>query len=505
MAIFLEYFLLFIALYFLTSHFLNKIHNLPPSPFPTLPIIGHLYLLKKPLHRTLSKISARYGPILLLRFGSRNVLLVSSPSAAEECLTNQNDVVFANRPRFLAGKHLGYNYTSLPWAPHGDHWRNLRRISAVEILSTHRLQMMSSIRADEVRRMIQQLYKNTDEKVEMKSCFFELTLNVLMRMIAGKRYYGEDVTEVEAAREFREIVSETFLLGGATNMLDFLPVLKWVGFKGIEKKMKVLHGKRDGFIQSLIEESRKEMKSRDGCGDEGRKKTMIEVLLTLKQTEPEYYTDKVIKSLILVILTAGTDTSSGTMEWALSLLVNNPQVLKKEQKEIDDHVGYDRLIDESDLSKLPYLHSIVMETLRMYPGGPMLVPHEASTECTVGGYKIPCGTILMINMWAIQNDLKIWTDPRTFKPERFEGFEGERDGFKLMPFGSGRRSCPGEGLAVRMVALALGSVIQCFEWERIGEEMVDMTEGQGLTLPKAHPLWAKCRPRSTMLNLLRQI
>lgn len=353
--------------------------------------------------------------------------------------------------------------------------------------------------------MIRQLYKNTDEKVEMKSCFFELTLNVLMRMIAGKRYYGEDVTEVEAAREFREIVSETFRLGGATNMLDFLPVLKWVGFKGIEKKMKVLHGKRDRFIQSLIEESRKEMKSRDGCGDEGRKKTLIEVLLTLEQTEPEYYTDKVIKSLMLTILTAGTDTSSGTMEWALSLLVNNPQVLKKAQKEIDNHVGYDRLIDESDLSKLPYLHSIVMETLRMYPGGPMLVPHEASTECMVGGYNIPRGTILMINMWAIQNDPKIWTDPRTFKPERFDGFEGERDGFKLMPFGSGRRSCPGEGLAARMVALALGSVIQCFEWERIGEEMVDMTEGQGLTLPKAHPLWAKCRPRSTMLNLLRQI
>lgn len=206
-----------------------------------------------------------------------------------------------------------------------------------------------------------------------------------------------------------------------------------------------------------------------------------------------------------VLLTAGTDTSVGTMEWALSLLLNHPSVLKKAQNEIDNYLGQTRLVNESDIANLPYLRCIINETLRMYPAVPLLVPHESSEACTVGGYRIPGRTMLMVNQWAIQRDPKLWVEPEKFKPERFEGLEGSRDGFKLMPFGSGRRGCPGEGLALRVVGLALGSLIQCFDWERISEEMIDMTEGPGLTLPKAQPLVAKCRPRPSMANLISQI
>ncbi|KAF8377608.1 hypothetical protein HHK36_030990 [Tetracentron sinense] len=502
-----SYFLIFLSLFLLTKHVLHKSKNLPPSPL-SLPFLGHLYLLKKPLHRTLATISAQHGPILFLRFGSRPVLLVSSPSAAEECFT-KNDIVFANRPRLLAGKHLGYNFTSLAWAPYGDHWRNLRRITALEIFSSNRLQMFSGIRSDEVRSMIQRLVRGCSsdggfKMVEMKSVFFELTLNIMMRMIAGKRYYGENVgeSESEGARKFREIVTETFHLGGATNIGDFLPVLKWVGFKGMEKPLMRLQEKRDGFMQELIEEHRR-MRSKFSDGE--RKKTMIDVLLSLQETEPEYYTDQIIRGIMLVLLSAGTDTSSGTMEWALSLLLNNPEVLEKAQDEIDLRVGQERLLDESNMAVLPYLHSIINETLRMYPAGPLLVPHESSEGCIVGGFNVPRGTMLLANMWAIHNDPKVWAEPKKFKPERLEGLEGRRDGFKFMPFGSGRRGCPGEGLAERVVGLALGSLIQCFEWQRVGEELVDMTEGTGLTLPKAHPLEAKCRLRPTMVNLISQL
>ena len=206
-----------------------------------------------------------------------------------------------------------------------------------------------------------------------------------------------------------------------------------------------------------------------------------------------------------VLLSAGTDTSSGTMEWALSLLLNNPQILKKAQNEIDKVVGHDRLIDESDVAKLPYLQCIIRETMRMHPAGPLLVPHESSEDCVVGGFQIPRGTMLLVNMWVIQNDPKIWDDATKFKPERFGGFEGVRDGFKLLPFGSGRRSCPGEGLAMRMVGLTLGSLLQCFDWVGVSKEMVDMTEGTGLSMSKAQPLLAKCNPRPSMVNLLSQI
>lgn len=179
---------LLLAFYIITKHFLRKFHNHPPAPFLTFPIIGHLYLFKKPLQRSLAKISDRYGPVLLLQFGSRKVLLVSSPAGAEECFT-KNDVVFANRPHLMAGKHLGYNFTSLAWSSYGDHWRNLRRITSVEMFSTHRLQMLHGIRVDEVKSMVKRINSSAmaEKSVDMKSMFFELMLNVMMRTIAGKR------------------------------------------------------------------------------------------------------------------------------------------------------------------------------------------------------------------------------------------------------------------------------------------------------------------------------
>ncbi|OVA01009.1 Cytochrome P450 [Macleaya cordata] len=408
--------------------------------------------------------------------------------------------------------------------------------------------MFSNIRADEVRSMIRRLIGSRSSidggyyeyrTVDMKSTFTELTLNIMMRMIAGKRYYGRDDDQLEEvrdhdeldheARRFREILKDTMALSVATNIGDFNGVLRWVGyyFFGAEKEMVRLKEKRDEFMQELIEQRRRLLtkssrssspeESSGGDDDDdddddqgGRKRekmTMIDVLLSLQRNEPDCYTDHMIRGVIGVLISAGTDTSAGTMEWAMSLLLNNPDVLKKAQTEIDAQVGRDRTVNESDLIKLPYLHAIIIETLRMYPAGPLLSPHESSEECTIGGFRIPRGTMLLVNVWAIQNDPELWDEPSKFKPERFEGVEGgSREGFKLMPFGSGRRGCPGEGLAMRVVGLALGSLIQCLDWERVNwDDMVDMTEGSGLALPKAQPLEAMCRPRLNMLNLLSQL
>ncbi|CAN4115141.1 unnamed protein product [Withania somnifera] len=503
------YILIFIFLYLLKNHFFRKYKKLPPSPYISLPILGHLYLLKKPLHKTLAKISEKHGPLLFLRFGSRPILLVSSPSLAEECFT-KNDLVFANRPKLLAGKHLGYNYTTLVWDSYGQHWRNLRRIATLEILSTQRIRMFADIRRDEIRSLLQRLARGKTSGgdsymnvVDMKAALFEMTLNILMMMIAGKQYYGGYGMKLEQSRRFKEIVTETFQLSGATNIGDFIPLLKWIGVNKLEDKTKLLKEKRDKFMQDLIEEHKK---SKKGSSLEQKNNTMIDVLLSLQDSEPDYYKDEVIRGMAIVMLTAGTDTTASTMEWALSLLLNNPEALKKAQKEIDSHIGgSSRLLDDSDLAQLPYLNGIINETLRMCPAGPFIVPHESSDECVVGGFRVPRGTMLLVNLWAIQNDAKVWEEPNEFKPERFSDFKGQRDGFRLIPFGYGRRGCPGENLAMHVAGLALGSLIQCFEWERISEELVDMSGGPGLTTPKAIPLLAKCRPRHNIVNLLAQL
>ncbi|CAN1274266.1 Cytochrome P450 81Q32 [Linum perenne] len=481
----------------------RRCSNLPPSP-PSLPLIGHLHLLKEPIHRTLQTLSTKHGPIYFLSMGVRNVVVVSSPSLVEECF-NKNDVVFANRPFLVAGKILNYNYTTVGAAPYGPHWRDLRRLTSVEMLSTARLNSSLNIRQEEVRLLIRNLFNKVSggsgsgsgNLVEMKTRLSGLSMNVVMRMVAGKRYFGTEEKEGEdEGKRFQDVISEVFVLSGASNPADFLPMLRWVvDLKGMEKRMWNVLAKFDGFFQGLIDERRKK--------DYSIGKTMIDSFLRLQESDPKTYSDDIIKGQVMTMITAGTDTAAATMEWAMSLLLNHPHILTKARVELDYVVGNNRLVDESDYPKLPYLQSIISETLRLYPVAPLLVPHNSSEDCIIGGYDIPKGTMLMANAWAIHRDPNVWDDPTTFRPERHLGMTD--DACKLIPFGMGRRACPGAGLANRVVSLALGALIQCFEWDRLGVELLDMSEGQGLTMPKAKPLEALCRARECMGDVLETI
>lgn len=210
--------------------------------------------------------------------------------------------------------------------------------------------------------------------------------------------------------------------------------------------------------------------------------------------------------MLQAVISAGTDTSSITLEWAISLLLNHPEVLKKVRAEIDSKVEPGHLIDDMDLVKLPYLQNVVNETLRLYPTAPLLLPHSSSEDCSVGGFDIPRGTTVLVNAWALHRDPMIWEEATKFKPERFEGLEvKEGEGFKFVPFGVGRRACPGAALAMKIVLLTLGGLIQCFEWEMVDGKKVDMNQGSGVTMPKSKPLEIIFRSRPTMINLLSQL
>lgn len=195
------------------------------------------------------------------------------------------------------------------------------------------------------------------------------------------------------------------------------------------------------------------------------------------------------------MILAGTDTVTGTLEWTMSNLLNHPEVLKKAKTEIDTKIGLERLVDESDIKDLPCLQNIVSETLRLYPVAPTLLPHVASEDCMVAGYDVPRGTVLLVNVWAMHRDPSIWENPEMFKPERFEN---EKEKQKVLSFGIGRRSCPGVGLTHRLVSLALGSMVQCFEWERIGEECIETREIP--MMRPATPLLAMCKARPIVHN-----
>ncbi|KAL6216652.1 hypothetical protein ACLB2K_009873 [Fragaria x ananassa] len=483
----------------------RKYKNLPPSP-PCLPVIGHLHLLRQPIHRTLQSLSAKYGKIQLLRWGSRRVVLISSPLIVEECFT-KHDIAFSNRPFLLAGKHFHYNYTTVAVAPYGDLWRNLRRMMSLEIFSSSRMALFSSITRQEVRLLLDQISRSCSSgmtKVELKSKCINLPFNVMTMMIVGKRYYGEDVGEAEEAKNFREAIRDAMELNSSANLGDFLPFLQWGDVSGLEKKMVRVMAKMDSFLQAMVSDRRETLSSncdQNKGGGEVRK-LLIDNLLLLQLTEPDLYTDEIIKGIILALLAAGTETDSTTLEWAMSLLLNHPDQLDQVRAEIDIKIGQGRLLDEQDLPNLNHLQNVINETLRLYPPVPLLGVREASADCVVGGFDMPCGTMMLINAWAIHRDPELWHEPTQFKPERFEGWSGEGpQGYRLIPFGGGRRGCPGAGLANRLIALVLGSLIQAFEWERISEEKVDMSEGLGLTMPKIKPLEALCKPRPLMQKL----
>nr|QNS29936.1 cytochrome P450 [Nothapodytes nimmoniana] len=475
------YALLLIFLIFIIKHVFQRNRNLPPSP-PSLPILGHLHLLKNPLlHRTLQSLSNKYGPITYFHFGAVPILNVASPSVAEQCFTT-HDFVFSNRPKTFVMEE--FDSRSVGFSSNSDRWRNLRRVTATQFFSPAIINLHNSSRADEVRFIAKKLFEGSSNggfwKVDLTALFTEFSFNVLSKMIAGKRW----------SWSYKVFDQQTLM-----TMVDYVPILRWVGYsKKLGESIADVREMRNEIAQEQIDDVRQSAK--------GLKTTVIEALLSLQEAE---FCDESIKRLLQSMYAAGTDTSARTLEWTMSLLLNHPEEVKKARNEINDHVKVDRLLEDSDLPKLPYLRCIVNETLRLFPVAPLLLPHFSSKDCVIDGFLIPRETTLLVNVWAIHRDPKVWEEPNKFKPERFRGIQSGREGYKFIPFGMGRRACPGASLAIRLVSLMLGTLIQCFDWERIGSDLVDLEENGGLTIPKAKPLEAMCRPLPPKVTLLSQL
>ncbi|KAJ4716416.1 Cytochrome P450 protein [Melia azedarach] len=367
------------------------------------------------LHRTLGQMADKYGKAFLIRLGIHQALVISSWEVAKECFTT-NDMVFSTRPKSLAVKIMGYDHAIIGFAPYGPYWRHVRKLVTVELLSNHRLQLLKHIRDTEVKAFIKELYKqwvkNGGLAVEMKERFGDLAMNIIVRMIAGKRYFGSGTTaHDQESRQCQKALGDFLNLVGLFLASDNVPFLGWLDVvKGYTSKMKRTARELDTVLGSWVEEHRQKRVNRSINEEE---QDFIHVMLSIMDDDESSIAEAntVIKATCLSLILGGNDTTVVTLTWALSLLLNNRDVLKKAQDEINVHVGKHRQVEESDIRNLIYLQAIVKETLRLYPALPLSAQREAMEDCTIAGFHIPAGTQLLVNLWKMHHDPSIRENP----------------------------------------------------------------------------------------------
>jgi cytochrome P450 len=262
--------------------------------------------------------------------------------------------------------------------------------------------------------------------------------------------------------------------------------------------MKKINKEFDQIVEKIIKDHEHDMIK------DPNHKDFIDVLLSLmdqpmdpNDEEQEHVIDRTnIKAIILDMIAASLDSSSTTIEWAMSELLRNPNVMKNLQNELENVVGLNNKVKENDFEKLPYLNMVLKETFRLHPSGPLLTPRECLKDVTIDGYYIKKNSRIIINAWALGRDSEFWTNNcDTFYPERFVTSNVDFRGhdFQLIPFGSGRRGCPGIQLGLNTVSLVVAQLVHCFDWELpfgMSPSDLDMTEKFGLSMPRCNPLLA---------------
>uniref|UniRef100_A0ACD5VYS8 Uncharacterized protein n=1 Tax=Avena sativa TaxID=4498 RepID=A0ACD5VYS8_AVESA len=479
--------------------------QLPPSP-RGLPVLGHLHVLGSLPHHALRSLAAAHGPVLLLRLGRVPTVLVSSAAAAEEVMRTR-DLAFASRPRSAMAERLLYG-RDVAFAPYGEYWRQARRVCVVHLLSPLRTLSFRRVREEEAAALVDRV-----RAAGAGGAVFDLCdlLIVYANMVVSRAAFGDDSARGlygggDKGRALRKVFADFTGLLGTAPVGELVPWLGWLdAVRGTEGKIRRTFEALDGLLEKVIDDHRRRRQSSRQTGDGGVNvdghRDFVDVLLDVNETDKDagIRLDAIeIKAIILDMFAAGTDTTSTAMEWAIAELVTHPNSMRKLQDEIRAVVGVtEHAVTEDHLDRLRYLKAVVKETLRLHPPVPLLVPREPPNDAEILGHHIPARTQVVINAWAIGRDPVTWDRAEEFVPERFLGTAVDYRGqdFELIPFGAGRRGCPGVGFAVPTVEMALASLLYHFDLAPAVGVSLDMRELNGLTvrLKSGLPLLAKPR------------
>ncbi|CAI0409467.1 unnamed protein product [Linum tenue] len=424
-----------------------------------------------------------------LKLGRVTTIVASSPAMAKEIL-QKHDKVLSNRHVNLAMEALDHHKFSLPLLPvESKYWRNLRKVCNSYIFTAQRLDSNEELRRVKVAELVEGVRRNASgEAIDVARVAFRATLNAMSSTILSMDLADEERSE--AAREFKELARGIMEDCATPNLGDFFPLLARMDLQGIKRRVKGHLRKALDLFETVIDNRLRNRKSESYVSAND----MLDTLLAIGEE------DKAAAIIYQDLFVAGTDTTSTTLEWAMAELLRNPNALAKAREELDATIGKGNNFQESDVSRLPYLQAILKETFRLHPAAPLLLPRKGGEDVEICGFIMPKGVQILVNVWAIGRDPMIWDDPNAFVPERFLGSEVSAKGnnFELLPFGAGRRICPGLPLALRILHMMLGSLIHWFDWklpDGVEPEKLDMDEKFGMALQKAKPLLAIPTPR----------
>ncbi|GJN38915.1 hypothetical protein PR202_gb27996 [Eleusine coracana subsp. coracana] len=421
-------------------------------------------------------LARRHGPAMLLRFGEVPALVVSSREAARE-VTKTHDTAFASRSQSATMRTFYERGTGMLFVPYGDYWRQLRRIFVTEMLNARRVLSFRPIRGQGVAAMLKACAAAAarSEPIEMRERLAAFVADTTLRALVGDRLKDRDKLVHEADRSIE--------IATGFNLPDLWPS-SWLLHR-LSSSVRCVKDLRDTAFH-ILDDSIKEHLERIENGGSGSE-DLLDVLLKIQRggnLEFPLHTDD-IKTVILEIVVAGSETTTTTLEWALVELIRHPKAMERVTAELRRAFAAHGTVSEQALGELPYLHLVIRETLRLHAPVPLLLPRECREPCQVLGYDVPRGTRVLVNAWAMGRDERYWPgDPEEFRPERFQA-EGVADvdfkgaDFEFLPFGAGRRMCPGIGFGLANVEIALASLLFHFDWEAPAE--FDMTEAFGLT------------------------
>ncbi|KAF9595747.1 hypothetical protein IFM89_003489 [Coptis chinensis] len=491
----------------------KKKGQLPPGPVPW-PVIGNIpeLLTKRPAYKWIEKLMKEMNTdIACIRLGSTHIIPVKCPIIAREFLKKQ-DAIFASRPITMGTEYSSRGFLSVAVAPWGDQWKKMRRVVASEVLSPARLRWLLEKRTEEADNLVRYVYNqcmntglNDGAVVDVRTTTRAYSGNVIRKLMFNKRYFGKGRSDGGPGVEEQEHVDALFTVLSllyAFNVSDYLPRMRRFDLDGHEKIMKAATKIVNSYHDTIIDERIKEW--RDGENEfrsvKKEPEDLVDILISLKdeKQKPLLSTDE-IKAQSADLIYASVDNPSNAVEWAMAEMINQPKLLQKAVDEIDSVVGKDRLVQESDFSKLNYVKACAREAFRIHPIAPFNLPHVSHVDTTVAGYYIPKGSHVLLSRPGLGRNPNVWEEPLEFKPERHLNGSSEvelsESELRFISFSTGRRGCVGVPLGSAMTVMLLARLLQGFTWTvPSGQSNIDLSESTH-DLFLAKPLHAHAKPR----------